>query len=128
MSHEISGAEEWLTAATMLGAAWLCFRAGVGSSRRARPGWNGAAAGAVAATLGAAAAHYPPFRDVAGPWLAVPGGEGSLACLGASVLLGIAWSQRKPASSRLLLAMATALVFLLLAALGSGSLTWHYFG
>jgi hypothetical protein len=128
MSYEILGVEEWFTAAIMVGAAWVCFRAGVGSSRRARPRWNGPAAVAVAATLGAAAAHYPPFRDVAGPWLAVPGGEASLACLGASVLLGIAWSQQKPDSSRLLVAMATALVFLLLAALGSGSLIWHYGG
>jgi hypothetical protein len=128
MSHEISAVEEWLTAATVLGTAWLCFHAGAASSRRARPRWNGTAAAAVAVTLGAAAAHYPPFRDVAVPWLVVPGGEGSLACLGASVLLGIAWSQKKPDARRTLLAMATALVFLLLTALNSGSLIWHYGG
>src|SRR4051812_14685585 len=64
--------------------------------------------------LAAAAAHYPPFRDVAGPWLTLPGGEGVLACLGAAVLLGVAWSERKRHSSRLVLVSATSLVFLLL--------------
>jgi hypothetical protein len=78
--------------------------------------------------LGAAAAHYPPLRDVAGPWLILPGGEGALACLGASVLLGIAWSERKRSSGRVVLAAATAMVFLLLTGLASGSVLWHYFG
>jgi hypothetical protein len=78
--------------------------------------------------VAAAAAHYPPLRDIAGAWISVPGGEGVLACFGALTLLGVARSERKPDSNRLISMAATALIWLLLVALSSGSLGWHYFG
>jgi hypothetical protein len=78
--------------------------------------------------VGAAVAHYPPLRDAAGPWLCRVGGEVEVACLGAAALLGIAWADRERAASSVLLATATGLVFLVLAALGAGPLGWRYFG
>ena len=128
MTHVPPVWQEWLAAATMLAAGAGCLRLGIGASRRSARGRNIAAAVGITLALGGAAAHYPPLRDVTGPWLMLPGGEGALACLGAAVLLGVAWSERKRDSSRLILTVATALVFLLLIGLASGSLLWHYFG
>lgn len=84
---------------------------------------------AVAASLvaaGAAAAHYPPLRDIAGAWLILPGGEAALACLAALTLIGVAGADRK--TRRPVLTLAQALVLVLLAALSSGSLGWRAFG
>src|SRR4051794_41691704 len=120
--------QEWLSTAILLGTGIVCLRAGTWSSHRSAPCRTAAVVAGIILALAAAAAHYPPFRDVAGPWLTLPGGEGVLACLGAAVLLGVAWSERKRHSSRLVLVSATSLVFLLLTTLSSGSLFWHYFG
>ena len=120
--------QEWLTSLLLIGAPALCLRTGAWANRRSARCRNAAVVSGISIALAAAAAHYPPFRDVAGPWLSFPGGEGVLACLGASVLLGVAWSERQRDSSRLIRVSATGLIFLLLAGLSSGSLFGHYFG
>jgi hypothetical protein len=120
--------QEWLCAVAILAAGATCSRLGDWLGRRSARARNITAAVGLALALGAAAAHYPPLREIAGPWLSLPGGEGVLACFGALALLGVAGSDRKRRSSRAVPIAATTLVFLLLIALSSGSLGWHYFG
>jgi peptidase C39-like protein len=120
--------QEWLCAAAILAAGATCLRLGAWSGHRSVRARNITAAVGIALALGAAAAHYPPLREVAGAWLSIPGGEGVLACFGALTLLGVAGSDHKRRSSRAVPIAAAALVFLLLIALSSGSLGWHYFG
>jgi hypothetical protein len=120
--------KEWLTALAVLAAGAACLRLGSWSGRRSTRSRNIIASASIGLAVGAAAAHYPPLRDVAGAWLSVPRGEGVLVCFGALALLGVAGADRKRHSGRAILMGATALVFLLLTALSSGSLGWHYFG
>src|SRR5260370_8074614 len=75
--------QEWLTAAAILAAGASCLRLGTWSGRRSVRARNITAAVGIALALGAAAAHYPPIRDLAGAWLRIPGGEGVLACFAA---------------------------------------------
>lgn len=120
--------QEWLAMAAILAAGASCLWLGIWSSRRSTHARNTAAAMGLALAVGAAAAHYPPLRDVVGPCLSLPGGEGALACLGTLALLGIAEAERKQSSRRPVRAAAFALVFLALFAFSSGSVGWHYFG
>jgi Peptidase C39 family len=119
---------EWLTAAVTLAAGVTCLRAGTWAGRHSVWVRNLVVVVGAAVAVGAAAGHYPPLREVVGPWLSVPGGEASFACFGAQMLLGVARVDRKGRARRPLLTAATLLVFLLLAVLTSGALVWHYFG
>jgi hypothetical protein len=120
--------QEWFALWMILLCGVLCWRLGAWSSRRSARARNSVAPAAATVAVAAAAAHYPPFRDIVGPWLRVPGGEGALACFGALVLVGIVWDDPNRRSSRPVLIAATTLVLMLLIGLSSGSLGWHYLG
>jgi hypothetical protein len=128
MTYTLPVWQEWLIVGTLMAAGAVCLRVGMAAGRGPARVRNVAAAAGAGVAVGSAAAHYAPLRDVAGPWLLLPGGEGSLACLGTLLLLGIAGSDPRRQSSRLIPTAATAVVFLLLLTLGGSSLGWHYFG
>jgi hypothetical protein len=118
--------QEVLSLLTLLAAGLACLRLGRTAGRRSARAGGGVALTAGLVAVLAAAAHYPPLRDIAGPWLILPGGEASLACLAALTLIGVAGADRK---KRLpLLHLAAGLVLLLLTTLTSGSLGWRLFG
>jgi hypothetical protein len=118
--------QEVLSLLALLAAGLACLRLGRTAGRRSARAGGGVALTAGLVAVLAAAAHYPPLRDIAGPWLILPGGEAALACLAALTLIGVAGADRK---KRLpLLRLAAGLVLLLLTTLTSGSLGWRLFG
>lgn len=112
----------------VLVAGAFLFR--LGSAAWARSPRQGVLTAVVAGAVTAAVAsvHYQPMRQVAGPLVSRAGGEGTLACLGLILMLGVAWKAGRRFASRPLVVTAIILSSAILLTTNGAPLAWRWFG